>query len=52
MYDLAFADLADLGQTVHLAEHLERYGRFDAVIHAGVIDGPSVLASTSSPRTC
>jgi len=39
------ADLANLDETVALAEQANAYGRFDAVIHnAGVLDGPEVLS--------
>ena len=40
-----YADLANLDETVALAEAANAYGRFDAVIHnAGVLDSPDVLA--------
>jgi NAD(P)-dependent dehydrogenase (short-subunit alcohol dehydrogenase family) len=46
-------DLSDLEQTRSVADQVNRLGRMDAVIHnAGVYTGPTVLPSTSSPRTC
>lgn len=39
-----FGDLADLDQVRHVAEQVDEYGRYDAVIHnAGVIDGPALV---------
>lgn len=44
-HDIVYGDLADLPQTIGLAEQLAAMGRFDAVIHnAGVYESPDVLA--------
>jgi NAD(P)-dependent dehydrogenase (short-subunit alcohol dehydrogenase family) len=44
MYGAIYGDLAKLDETVALAEHANRLGRFDAVIHnAGVLDAGDVL---------
>ena len=43
--EVVHGDLADLDQTVRLAERVDGIGRFDAVVHnAGVISGTSVFA--------
>ncbi|MGO4385103.1 SDR family NAD(P)-dependent oxidoreductase [Specibacter sp. RAF43] len=45
MREVLYADLADLKETVALAQRANRIGRFDAVIHnAGVLNGPDVFA--------
>lgn len=45
MHGAVYGDLANLDETIALAEHANEYGRFDAVIHnAGVLNGPDVLA--------
>lgn len=45
LHDTVYADLADLDAVVGLAEQIDRFGTFDAVIHnAGVLQGPDVLA--------
>jgi NAD(P)-dependent dehydrogenase (short-subunit alcohol dehydrogenase family) len=45
MHGAVYGDLANLDETIALAEHANKYGRFDAVIHnAGVLNGPTVLA--------
>lgn len=45
MHGTVFADLARLEEVVSLAEALNGFGTFDAVIHnAGVLSGPDVLA--------
>jgi NAD(P)-dependent dehydrogenase (short-subunit alcohol dehydrogenase family) len=42
--EAVLGDLADLGQTRHLAEQANALGRLDAVVHnAGVVDGPELL---------
>lgn len=45
MREVLYADLADLGETIGLAQQVNGIGRFDAVIHnAGVLNGPDVFA--------
>src|SRR4051812_13001660 len=46
-------DLADVAQTQGVAEHVNRAGRMDAVIHnAGVYSGPGVLPVNVVAPTC
>lgn len=53
MHAAFYADLAQLTDTIRLAERLNSLGRFDAVIHnAGVLHGRDVLAvNTIAPYT-
>ena len=62
VFGTAYSDLADLDATVALARDLERFGRFDAVVHnAGTMDrslatsvnvvAPYVLMATMQPPT-
>lgn len=44
VHQVVYGNLADLAETVRLAEQANRIGRFDAVIHnAGVLRGPEVF---------
>src|SRR6266852_2388406 len=45
MHGAVYGDLANLDETIAVAEHANEHGRFDAIIHnAGVLNGPDVLA--------